>query len=87
MSDDTLFNFPCDFPLKIIGFRHDEFAQKILEVILKHAPDFDGTTMEIRPSSQQKYISITCTIRAQSRAQLDALYRELTAQPMVEFVL
>ena len=84
---DTLLEFPCDFPLKIMGKAHDELAQAVLTIVTKHAPDFDGATMEMRASSSGKYISLTCTINATSKAQLDALYRELSGHPMVGVVL
>ncbi len=84
---DSLLDFPCDFPLKVMGARHDDFAQAVLAVVQRHAPDFDAATMEMRASSKGGYLSVTCTIRATSRAQLDALYRELTAHPLVKVVL
>ncbi|GAA5165399.1 DUF493 domain-containing protein [Viridibacterium curvum] len=84
---DTLLEFPCDFPLKIMGERVDGFAQTVLEVVQRHAPDFDGNSMEMRPSSTGKYLSLTCTIRATSKPQLDALYTELSGHPMVKVVL
>ena len=83
----TLLEFPCDFPIKIMGARVDGFAQAVLEVVVGHAPGFDGATMEMRPSSKGNYLSLTCTIRATSKDQLDALYRALTAHPMVKVVL
>jgi putative lipoic acid-binding regulatory protein len=86
-SKDTLLEFPTDFPLKIMGATVDGFAQTVLEVVQRHAPDFDGTTMEMRPSREGHYISLTCTIRATSKAQLDALYIELSSHPMVKVVL
>ena len=87
MADEELLKFPCDFPLKIMGPRTDEFAQAMLAVVRCHCPDFDGGTMEMRPSSKGNYLGLTCTVRATSRAQLDALYRELTAHPLAKFVL
>ncbi|MDZ4252486.1 MAG: DUF493 family protein [Sulfuritalea sp.] len=63
------------------------FAQAIAAVVLRHAPDFDVATMEMRASKAGNYLSLTCTVRAVSQAQLDALYRELTAHPMVKVVL
>lgn len=84
---DTLFEFPCAFPLKIMGLAADELAQAVLEVVLSHAPDFDGATIEMRASSGGKYVSLTCTINATSRLQLDALYRELSSHPLVKVVL
>ncbi len=84
---DTLLEFPCDFPLKIMGATRDGFAQAIVEVVLRHAPDFDAANVEMRPSKAGNYLSLTCTIRATSKPQLDALYRELTAHPWVKIVL
>ena len=84
---ETLLEFPCAFPLKIMGLACDALAQSVLEVVLHHAPDFDGATMEMRASSTGKYISLTCTINATSKPQLDDLYRELSSHPLVKVVL
>jgi len=84
---ETLLEFPCAFPLKIMGLAGDALAQAVLEIVRRHAPDFDGATMEMRASSGGKYVSLTCTIRATSKPQLDALYRELTSHPLVKVVL
>lgn len=84
---ETLLEFPTDFPVKIMGATVDGFAQTILEVVQRHAPDFDGNTMEMRPSSGGNYLSLTCTIRATSKPQLDALYMELSSHPMVKVAL
>lgn len=83
---DSLLEFPTDFPIKILGRRRDDFAQTILGIVLKHAPDFDGAAMEMRASAHGNYLSLTCTIRATSRQQLDDLYRELSAHPLVSLV-
>jgi uncharacterized protein len=87
MAEPSLLEFPCDFPLKIIGFQRAGYAQSILEVVQRHAPDYDGSTMEMRPSSKGKYLSLTCTVCATSQQQLDDLYRELCNHPMVVKVL
>lgn len=87
MAEDTLLEFPCDFPLKIMGATRDGFAQVVVEVVLKHAPDFDAAGVEMRPSKAGNYLSLTCTVRATSKAQLDALYMELTSHPWVKVVL
>ncbi len=84
---DTLFDFPCAFPLKIMGLSNDALAQAVLEVVLSHAPDFNGASMEMRASSGGKYVSLTCTINATSRLQLDALYQELSSHLLVKVVL
>ena len=79
--------FPMAFPIKVMGKRVDAFADTIVAVVRVHAPDFDPSTMEMRPSRNGNYLSVTATIRAESRAQLDALYRDLSGHPLVSFVL
>jgi putative lipoic acid-binding regulatory protein len=86
-ESDRLFDFPCAFPLKIMGLADDTLAQAVLAVVLRHAPDFDAATIATRSSSAGKYLSLTCTINATSRAQLDTLYRELSSHPLVKIVL
>jgi putative lipoic acid-binding regulatory protein len=87
MAEASLIEYPCDFPIKILGHTRAGFAQTILEVVRRHAPDFDGATMEMKTSKHGKYLSVTCTIRATSREQLDGLYRELCDHPLVTMVL
>jgi putative lipoic acid-binding regulatory protein len=84
---ETLLVFPCAFPIKIMGLTQDDFAQTIVDVVQKHAPDYDPRTLEMRASTAGKYLSLTCTINAVSRRQLDDLYRELSSHPMVTMVL
>ena len=84
---DTLLEFPCDFPIKIMGKAEDTFAEVVINIVTKHAPDFDATRMELRASSGGNYMSITCTIVATSKPQLDAIYMDLTAHPMVKVAL
>jgi putative lipoic acid-binding regulatory protein len=86
-DDASPLTFPTDFPIKVMGRRVDHFAQEIVRVVRAHAPDFDAATLELRASSGGNYLSVTATIRATSRAQLDALYRELTGHPLVKVVL
>jgi putative lipoic acid-binding regulatory protein len=87
IDDATLLEYPCDFPVKILGHTQAGFAQAVLDVIKRHASDFDAATMELRASKRRKYLSVTCVIRATSREQLDNLYRELCDHPMVVMVL
>ena len=86
-EEETLLKFPTDFPVKIMGERHDDFAQTMVDLVLRHAPDFKAETVEMRASSSGNYLSITCVVRATSKAQLDALYREITAHPWVKMAL
>ena len=84
---ESLLAFPTEFPIKVMGRRETDFAQGVAEIVLRHAPDFDPKTMEMRPSSKGKYLVLTVTIIAKSHEQLDALYRELGAHPAVVMVL
>jgi len=79
--------FPCEFPIKVMGKTQAGYAQAVTEVVRRHAPDFDPATLEMRSSREGNYLSLTFTIRAVSREQLDELYRELCDHPMVTMVL
>ena len=83
----TLLEFPCAFPIKIMGEAREGFADAMLEIVLRHAPDFAAESVEMKASSGGKYVSLTCTITAVSQAQLDALYREISSHPMVAMAL
>lgn len=79
MTSETLLEFPCDFPLKVMGRPTDEFRSLVLGIVRKHAGEVDGSLIEERPSRDGNYLGLTYTIRATSKAQLDALYLELTS--------
>ena len=87
MTEATLFKFPCDFPLKVMGRRSDDFRSIVLGIVQKHAGAIDPGCIEERPSRDGNYLSLTCTFAAQSREQLDALYQELTSCERVLVVL
>lgn len=81
------FQFPCEFPLKVIGLRTDDFAQTVLDILLQSVPDFAPEGLAMRASSGGKYLSLTCTFSAHSREQLDGLYQALSRHPAVTMVL
>ncbi|MBC3879594.1 MULTISPECIES: DUF493 family protein [unclassified Undibacterium] len=85
--EESLIEYPSDFPIKIMGAMHDAFAQTIVEVVTLHDPTFHAGKMDMRPSSKGTYLSLTVTVWATSREQLDNLYRELSGHPMVKVVL
>lgn len=84
---DSLIEYPSPFPIKIMGLRRDDFAQLIVDVVRQHDPGFDPASVEMRASSGGKYLSLTCTVTATSRPQLDALYQALSSHPLVKVVL
>jgi putative lipoic acid-binding regulatory protein len=83
----SLIEYPCQFPVKVMGANADGFVQAITQVARAHDPAFDAATLELRPSKGGRYLGVTLNITATSREQLDGLYRALTAHPMVKVVL
>ncbi|MGB4466750.1 MAG: DUF493 domain-containing protein [Azovibrio sp.] len=84
---DSLIEYPSAFPLKIMGKAEANLAPTVLEIVTRHDPAFVAASMEMRASSGGKYVSLTCTVTATSRAMLDALYRELSGHPLIQIVL
>ncbi len=85
--EESLIEYPSEFPIKVMGRTHPEFAQIMTQVVQEYDPDFDPGTVEMRPSSGGNYIGLTFRITAVSRQQLDDLYKALHAHPMVSIVL
>jgi putative lipoic acid-binding regulatory protein len=79
MADETLLEFPCRFPIKVMGAATDEFRSLALGIITQHFGEPASVDIEERPSSGGRYLGITITVDAQSKAQLDAVYRDLTS--------
>ncbi len=79
--------YPLDFPIKVMGRSEPGFVRSVVDIVRKHAPEFDENTIELRKSKKNTYLSVTCTIVAVSREQLDALYQELGDHPAVAMVL
>jgi putative lipoic acid-binding regulatory protein len=84
---ESLIEYPCDFPVKVMGARVDGFVEAMCQVAQQFDPGFNPATLEMRPSKAGNYLSVTLTIRATSREQLDNLYRALTGHPMVKVAL
>jgi uncharacterized protein len=83
----TAFKFPCTFPIKAIGQHSHDFERSVLTIIQRHVPEIDLATVTSRPSSNGNYLAVTATFTARSRAQLDALYIELSGHEQVLMVL
>ncbi len=85
--EQSLIEYPSQFPIKVMGKTHPEFAQTLTAVVLEFDPSFDPGTVEMRPSRSGNYIGLTFTVTATSREQLDGLYRALHSHEMVSIVL
>jgi len=86
MNESPL-QFPCEFPIKVMGLKHQRFVQNIVDVVTRYAPDFEAASVELRPSETGKYLSVTCTIQATSQDQLNLIYTALKGHPDVAVVL
>jgi len=86
-QNESLLEFPCDFPIKVMGRAHPALQETIVAVVRGFDSGFDAESVETRPSSGGNYVGLTVTVRATSRAHLDGIYRALTGHPMVKVVL
>ena len=84
---DSLIEYPCLFPIKVMGAKVDGFVRAITRIAEQFDPGFDAATIELRDSKAGNYLGITVTVTATSREQLDELYRTLSTHPMVKMVL
>lgn len=79
--------FPCDYPIKVLGRHRDDFQMVIMEVFERHAPGFDQETISIKASSKGTFTSVTVTITATGPDQLEALHQDLIATGLVQMVI
>ena len=87
LRKDSLIEYPSNFPIKVMGLNQEGFVHTVTTIAKDFDPFFDASTVELRPSTGDKYMGVTITITATSREQLDNLYRALTSNPMVKVVL
>jgi len=86
-SDESPLQFPCIFPIKAMGLATETFDALVVSIVRRHAPDISEGAVTVRPSAEGKYLAVTVTILAQSRAQLDAIYRDLVACEQVMYAI
>ncbi len=92
MSDDDtdqeqLLQFPCSFPIKVMGRDESGFRETAVGIVKKYAADIGEDDVRLSPSSKGNFVSVTITVQAQSQDQLDNIYRDLTAHDDVLFSL
>lgn len=86
-DSETLLVFPCAFPIKAMGRAEAGFAELVAAIVRRHAPDFDPARLRVRPSRGGQWVSVTVVIEARDKAQLDAIYRDLSAHEQVVWAL
>jgi putative lipoic acid-binding regulatory protein len=87
MTDDTLFEFPCDFPIKMMGRDEDGFRETARQLVEKHTGPLDDSAVQTSLSANGNFVSVTVTVTATSREQLDAIYHEVSGHEAVLMAL
>ena len=84
---EDLWVFPMDYPIKLIGDAGQELRVAVVEILVKHFPSFDETTLAVQPSRTGKYHSLTAQLRFDELEQVHALYADLAACPLIKTAL
>jgi uncharacterized protein len=84
-ADESPLKFPTDLPIKVFGRNDSEFRAEVVKIVEKHyGKAYTITELE---SKQAAYLSLTITVRAESRAQVDAVYQDFVASERILMVL
>ncbi len=84
---ETLIEFPCTFPIKVVGNAVDGFVERVVQTVIAKIDCFDTRTVSTRPSSQGNFMSVSFDVYVESKAQLDDLYRSLHAISDIRYLL
>ncbi|KTD50897.1 HP0495 family protein [Legionella quateirensis] len=87
MTKKSIIEFPCDFPIKIIGVNSEIFLEEIRMIVNEHFPDFNHDNLTHKLSEKSSYLAITVTVYAINQEMLDSFYQDLTKHPDVKMVL
>ncbi|MCL7420286.1 MAG: DUF493 domain-containing protein [Methylobacter sp.] len=86
-EEQSLLEFPCQFPIKVMGRTSPDLDVSVVEIVRRHSPDIKEGAITSRPSKGGNYTAITVIIDASSRQQLDAIYQDLTDSPHILMAL
>ncbi len=87
MTEESIMEFPCEFPIKIMGEDNPEFRQTVRELVEKHTGPLPDSAIQTALSRNERFVSLTITVNAQSREQLDSIYQDLTDHDDVKMAL
>lgn len=89
MSDEqeTLLEFPCDFPIKVMGESSPDFDSIVVSIIHQHIESISEGAIKTRQSSGGKYTSVTVTVKVTSKVELDSIYQDLSSHESIKYVL
>ena len=86
-QNESLIEFPCEFPIKVMGLDSPDFHASVNEIAEKHDANFSRHETKEKKSSSGKYTSLTLNIHAKDKPQLDNIYQDLTEHELVKWVL
>ncbi len=86
-QEESLLEFPCEIVIKAMGLADDQFELLVVELVRAHAPNLGENAVSTRPSKAGKYLSVSVKVMAESRAQMDAIYQDLSAHDKVLMAL
>jgi putative lipoic acid-binding regulatory protein len=78
MSEETAIQFPCSFPIKMMGRDTAEFRATARALVERHAGAVADEAVTAAFSRNGNFVSVTVTIIATSQEQLDKIYRDAT---------
>jgi putative lipoic acid-binding regulatory protein len=78
MTEETLLEFPCAFPIKAMGRNEDDFETLVTTLVFRHAAPVPGEAVKVNESGEGNFVSVTVTVEATSKEQLDRIYHDLT---------
>ena len=87
MNENTLFKFPCEFPIKVLATASNDLVENVYKLVRRYAPELCQDDIRTRASRNGNYQALTVTIQATSREQLDNIYRALSACDQVKTLL
>lgn len=87
MTDEPRIDFPCPYPIHVIGEQEPGFREQVLGIVRDHVGEFEETSVRVKQSRQGNYCSVRVTIVATGEPQLKALHAALMAAPSVRMVL
>lgn len=87
LEREIVIEFPCVFPIKIMGPSDQDFIDEIKALVDQHVPGLTEAAWKLRPSAKGNFVGMTVTFEANSREQLDNVYRAITAHPRVKMCI
>ena len=86
-SRESLIDFPCQFPIKIIGKDCSIFENTVSQIMAKHDQKYSELSVKKNKSKNKNYIALTWVVNVNNQDELDNIYRDLSKDNNVLYVL